>query len=229
MTTPTVDGLLRRARQDLGYSENPPGSNRNKFSDSWGQPPEPWCADAVTRWLADAGALDVPRSSYTPALAIAYADAGRFGRDPHPGAVVFFQWPGMGRIAHVGVVEGVRPDGSIVTIEGNTDEAGGRTGGKVMRKVRRANIAGYGYPKYAAAAAPARKVDRLLGITNPPMRGQDVLNVQRALNRLGNHLAETGVYDRATADLVGVFQRNRHIIERGVGPLTWQALRKKTR
>lgn len=225
----TAAGVLARARQDLGYSEDPPGSNRNKFSESWHHPPEPWCADAVTRWLEDAGALDVPQSSYTPALAIAYANAGRFGQTPRVGAVVFFQWPGMGRIAHVGLVEAVRPDGSVVTIEGNTDEAGGRTGGKVMRKVRRANIAGYGYPRYTPAAPAVARVDRLLGIANPPMKGQDVLNVQRALNRLGNHLPETGVYDRATADLVAVFQHNREINERGVGPLTWAALRKGPR
>lgn len=227
--TRTAAAALARARQDLGYSESPPGSNENKFSKSWNKLAQPWCADAVTRWLSDARALDVPQSSYTPVLAQSYADAGRYGHEPRPGAVVFFQWPGMGRIAHVGIVEAVRPDGSLIVLEGNTDEAGGRTGGKVMRKVRRANVAGYGYPRYARAIAPKPKVDRLLGITNPPMRGQDVLNVQRALNRLGNQLAENGVYDRATADLVGVFQRNRHILERGVGPLTWQALRRKTR
>src|SRR5207249_4164259 len=51
---------------------------------------------------------------------------------------------------HVGLVEAVRADSSIVTIEGNTDERGGGSGGKVMRHVRRANIAGYGYPQYAS-------------------------------------------------------------------------------
>jgi hypothetical protein len=49
-------------------------------------------------------------------------------------------------------VESVRPDGSIVTIEGNTDERVGRTGGEVMRKVRRVGIVGYSIPDYSNGA-----------------------------------------------------------------------------
>ena len=49
-----------------------------------------------------------------------------------------------------GLVEAIRDDGGVVTIEGNTDERGGSTGGKVMRHVRRANMVGFGQPKSAA-------------------------------------------------------------------------------
>lgn len=220
--------VLAAGRAQLGYREGP-GSNVNKFSAHWGKPPQPWCADSAAWVLAQGGALDVPWSSYTPHFAKAYQDAGRWGQTPKVGAVVFFEWPGMGRIAHVGIVEAVRPDGSIVVLEGNTDVAGGRTGGQYMRKVRRANIAGYGYPRYKTTAKPKTRTDRLLGLANPPMRGQDVLNVQRALNRLGNRLREDAVYKRADADVVAIFQQNRGIDERGVGPLTWQALRKGPR
>lgn len=79
------------------------------------------------------------------------------------------------------------------------------------------------------AAAAVRRTsagDRWLGLTNPPMTGQDVKNVQHALNLCGNTLAENGVYDVDTATVVGVFQEHRSIGERGVGPLTWAALRK---
>ena len=43
----------------------------------------------------------------------------RWRDDPKPGDIVFFNFPGDGvdRISHVGIVESVRPDGSIVTIE----------------------------------------------------------------------------------------------------------------
>ena len=74
--------------------------------------------------------------------------------------------------------------------------------------------------------SPTPKPDRWLGLANPPMVGQDVLNVQRALNKAGNSIPEDGVYGRITADLVALFQRNRGIKERGVGPLTWAALRR---
>ena len=72
-----------------------------------------------------------------------------------------------------------------------------------------------------------KRPDRWLGLSNPPMQGQDVLNVQNALRVAGNmNLAADGIYGVDTAGLIGLFQQNRSIGERGVGPLTWAALRK---
>ena len=118
--------------------------------------------------LAGAAAL-IPKHAYTPSGAAWFRERGQWGTQPRIGAIVYFQWPSMNRIAHVGIVESVRGDGGVVVIEGNTDSKGGRTGGKVMRQVRRANIAGYGYPAYggastlAAAAPAALDVDGELG------------------------------------------------------------------
>lgn len=80
----------------------------------------------------------------------------------------------------------------------------------------------------ASGKVPAKPVgDRWLGLHNPPMTGQDVKNVQHALVVAGNRsLKVDGVYGRSTADLIQLFQKNRGIAERGVGPLTWEALRK---
>lgn len=179
----TAADVLALARTQLGYVEGP-GSNVNKFSYYWKRPPQPWCADFVCWVLQKSGALDVPQSSYTPALYGNYQSANRSGHTPRVGSLVFFQWPDMGRIAHVGIVEEIRADGSLVTIEGNTDVAGGRTGGQVMRKVRRANIAGYGHPIYAPAVPP-----RPTGGLNPyyhrvlarGMSGSDVRAFKHAL------------------------------------------------
>lgn len=80
-------------------------------------------------------------------------------------------------------------------------------------------------PELRGRPLPA-KGDRWLGLANPPMVGQDVTNVRNALRVAGNHdLPATGPYDRAVTDLVQLFQRNRDITERGVGPQTWAALR----
>jgi CHAP domain len=144
----TAAGVLRAARSQLGVTEKP--VNRVMYNDWASVPPGPWCAAFVSWALDRAGALDIPKFVYCPTGMNAYKADGRWGRSPRIGAVAFYQWPGMGRVAHVGLVEALRSDGSIVAIEGNTDVAGGRTGGKVMRQVRRANIAGYGYPKYDA-------------------------------------------------------------------------------
>ncbi len=220
----TALDVLRRARTDLGYREG--ANNANKFSASWHKPGQAWCADAVTRWLADAKALDVPQSSYTPALADSYRKAGRFGRTPRVGAVVFFKWPGMGRIAHVGIVESIRPDGRLVVLEGNTNAAGSRTGGGVFRKVRaRSLVAGYGYPAYTATAkTAAKKGDRVLMIG---AKGQDVLNVQHALVKAGLRVAQDGQYGPGTKGAVAAFQQSHKIAASGnVGAETWAALRK---
>jgi surface antigen len=146
----TVEGVLRAARSQLGITEQPPGSNRVRYNDWAGVPPGPWCA-AFACWALDqGGALDVEKFVYCPYGVTEYAADGRYGHTPRLGATVFFQWPGEVRACHVGLVEAIRSDGSIVTIEGNTDDAGGGSGGKVMRHVRRAFILGYGYPRYDA-------------------------------------------------------------------------------
>lgn len=210
--------VLGSARKKLGYVESPPGSNRNIFSAYWKKPDQPWCADFATWALRTGGALDVPQSSYTPTLFAAYKKAGRAGNTPRVGALVFFEWPGMGRVAHMGIVESIRPDGSIITIEGNTDEAGGRTGGKVMRKVRKANIAGYGYPVYATPPKPKKKVYPTL------RKGMLNSNQVRRLQTL-LHIKVDGDFGQKTYDAVVAFQKRHRLHVDGVaGPQTLQAL-----
>lgn len=80
-------------------------------------------------------------------------------------------------------------------------------------------------------SGPGRKTpqgDRWLGLENPPMRGQDVSNVQNALKIAGKLAAKDvdGIYGRGTADALTRFQRSAGIAERGCGPETWAALRK---
>jgi hypothetical protein len=145
----TMENFLGTARTEIGYRES--GDNRTKYGNWYGMDGEPWCAMFVS-WCADrCGLLDsaVPKFAYTPSGYRWYEDRGRAGRDPRPGSLVFFQFPGMGRICHVGLVEAVLPDGRIQTIEGNTDADGSRTGGGVWRKRRSTRtVVGYGHPNF---------------------------------------------------------------------------------
>lgn len=139
---------------EIGYAESPPGSNHTKYCDWYGLT-GPWC-DMFQCWAFDragASAAIGGKFAYTPAHANWFRKNGQWGTTPKVGALVFFAW-NLGRIAHVGFVTGVNSDGSIETIEGNTDEAGGRTGGKVMRRRRNSGIVGYGYPAYDNSPAP---------------------------------------------------------------------------
>ena len=218
----SLAAVLAYARSKLGYMESPAGSNNNMFSTYWGHPAEPWCADFICWALAMGGSLDVPMSAYTPTLHQNYVNAGRGGNAPRTGAIVFFQWPGDPVIGHVGVVESVRTDGSIVTIEGNTSGEQGGNGGEVWRQVRAAYIAGYGYPNYGTAPAPApvTHVTRMLYLRNPYMQGADVAAVQRKVG-----VTADGWYGPNTTSKVRAWQGAHRLVADGVcGPLTLRAM-----
>ena len=157
---PSVAGVLARARSQLGVSESPSGSNKVLYSDWYGLR-GPWCAMFVS-WVFFHEGLPLPATeprgfAYTPSGVAWFKQQGRWHTSrPQPGDLVFFDFPGdnVNRVSHVGIVEQVLADGSIHALEGNTDERGGRTGGKVMRRARRVGIVGYGRPAWPAAPPP---------------------------------------------------------------------------
>jgi surface antigen len=145
----SAPALLNCARSQLGVKENPPNSNMVLYSKWYPMPGQPWCGMFVS-WCADQiGATDViPKYAYTPDGAQWFKDRGQWFTQPQVGDIVFFQWATSNRICHTGIVETVNSNGSINAIEGNTDESGGGSGGKVMRQSRRSYIVGYGRPTY---------------------------------------------------------------------------------
>ena len=154
MTTATQ--VLNVARGQLGYTE---GSNDwTKYGRWYGMNNTAWC-DIFTSWVgaqASGSTALIGKYAYTPAHADFFRARGRFTSSPRVGSLVFFQWAGWSRICHVGFVEAVRSDGSLVTIEGNTNLAGDRLGAGVFRqsrsgllKSRGGYIAGYGHPAYS--------------------------------------------------------------------------------
>ena len=150
---PAVQDLLNVARRELGTAENPPGSNDVKYTRWAGMVGQPWC-DIFVSWCIDQAGMKPAEGfhAYTPEHYDAFRRRGRGWPGTagiQPGDVVFYDFPGgPDRISHVGIVETVNPNGSFVAIEGNTDERGGRTGGKVMRQLRSTSVVGYGRPEY---------------------------------------------------------------------------------
>lgn len=75
--------------------------------------------------------------------------------------------------------------------------------------------------------------DRWLGLYNPPLTGQDVKNVQNVLLMAGNASVkpeyDKATYGAETSRVLNIFKENRGIVERGCGPLTWEALREYIR
>ena len=121
--------MVAMAQAEVGQAEQPPGSNNSPRiaqyrSATAGAPgPGPWCA-YFTSWLARGAGVPVgDQGQGFGSVDALYAWAQKSGRaipastgqDPKPGDLIVWD-------EHIGVVESVRPDGSIQTIEGNSSD-----------------------------------------------------------------------------------------------------------
>ena len=124
---------------ELGYIEGP-ADNETKYQKT----NQPWCG-AFVNWCAKQVGLKIPDCTYTPAGAKAFASAKRWqlvaDATPLPGDLAFYDFPadGIDRISHIGIVEEVKANGTVIVIEGNTSpdvKGDQRNGGQVCRKIR---------------------------------------------------------------------------------------------
>lgn len=154
---------------------------------------------------------------------------GQWGSTPKVGAIVYYNLSGLGRVSHVGIVEKVFSDGSWYAIEGNTDERGGRTGGKVMRKHRYSVGVGggFGYPKYGGKSSAPKSTPTYKPVKHGQMlqryvKGAPVGDVQRFLR-----LKVDNAYGDATYKAVVKWQKSHKLEADGVvGPASWKAMKK---
>lgn len=137
--------VLDFAASQIGVREQPPGSNRGPVVDEYiraaGLDPErssyPWCACFVVwsvRQATMGWAAPVRFRGSASVMGLLERNQELVVEAPEPG-VVFLHIRPDGR-GHCGFVTGLRDDGDLVTIEGNTDPAGSRTGGQVMAQRR---------------------------------------------------------------------------------------------
>lgn len=165
----TADAFLREAASEIGYREDPSGSNRTKFAKEAGHPNgAPWCASFVVAIARRVGVNLPSESAYTPTMAAGFKKENRWhAKDPKPGDLVFFDFPdSQHRIQHVGIVAEVRADGSLTTVEGNTasgDHGSQHNGGGVYRRHRTTRyVVGYGRPRFEPTPPLFAQEDMLL-------------------------------------------------------------------
>lgn len=122
------------ATAELGVSEQPPGSNdapriAQYRTATSGSGVGPWCA-YFTSWVAQQAGVPVGPNGqgigYVPTVRQWAESQGRYipagGGAPQVGDLVVFDRRGDGVLDHIGVVTGVRPDGGIDTVEGNSSD-----------------------------------------------------------------------------------------------------------
>ncbi|MCO6009632.1 CHAP domain-containing protein [Actinoallomurus purpureus] len=158
---PSAGDVLKLAQSQVGTTENAAGGS--KFNQWFMSTPyakhgvqenggsisdyanASWC-DMFVSWVGDQlGVKGMGADAFTPTHAKWFISQGRWGNVPKPGAVVFFSWSGGGvdGIDHVGLVIKDNHDGTIQTVEGNTDDA------VRVRTRTTSSVVGYGYPQYA--------------------------------------------------------------------------------
>lgn len=139
--------ILEAARAELGTVET--GENRGavlKYPSFFGRGAEPYCADFVSYVMRQSGGR--MNDPYCPSIVNQLKRDGNWKgqSNPQPGDLVLFDWDRDGVADHIGLVERVNADGTIATIEGNTENPQtGREG--VWRRTRTlGTILGFGAP-----------------------------------------------------------------------------------
>ena len=136
---------------EVGYTENPPNSNKTKYGEWFGLDGVPWCGIFVSWVYAQAGYplgnIGFLKGFAGCQTAIAhFTDTGEVVANPKPGDIVFFDWNNDGRYDHTGIFieyRGKVEDDQkefLFIIEGNTSYSNQSNGGEVMCRLRRTNI-----------------------------------------------------------------------------------------
>ncbi len=139
---------LKLAASQIGYHEDPPGSNHTKYGVWYGVDHQPWCAIFVSWVLSHVGRPF--KEAYVPTI----VDLARAGQDglsvipyqnvsaelrSHP-VLACYDWPGEspGLADHVEFVQRVVTGSTFIAVGGNTGGPGAdqSNGGEVWRNTR---------------------------------------------------------------------------------------------
>lgn len=248
----TAADIIARAKSQVGYKENPAGSNHTKFGVWYGMDHEPWCAMFVSWVFYFCGVpLKISTSkgySYCPSGVAWFKSHGlwRSSYRSQTGDVVFFNFSGGSEAEHTGIVLHNDPTKSyIITIEGNTGSTSAANGGEVAICTRpRSFVLGTGNTqgfltsstprqrkktqKKAASSAASWTTDN--GHYGHPnlkkgASSEPVKHLQQLLLKAGINIVVDGQFGDHTEVSVKKFQSFHGLTVDGVvGSYTWHAL-----
>lgn len=159
----SLSKVIETARADIGYTENPPGSNMTKYGESYGMNGVPWCVEALWFWFNQAGErmafFGGGKTASCSVLLRWYKEQGLTVpvEQVQVGDIALLNFNGKGTADHCGLVTLVdrvavtRKLLQVQTIEGNTSPSDGSqdNGGMVAEKTRYpSQIVGVCRPQY---------------------------------------------------------------------------------
>ena len=216
----TAERIVAIAQQELalGVSEIPKGSNKGARIKMYGLAtqaplryyPAPWCA-YFTSWVTKRAGTPIGWNGlgdgWVPRLRDWGRKTGIWRSAPQPGDLIAFP-------QHIGIVESIRPNGLVTTIEGNTGDA-------VLRRLRLVKSAS-GFIRVAALnppvpilSAPSDTVYRTEPVT---LTVKNAATAKRSIKRYRWDLNGDGRWDHTTT----VSQVTLAFPENGVFPLAVQ-------
>lgn len=176
MTT-TANNIIEVARSQIGVTEWPPGSNKQKYGKAYGWNGTYWCAQFV--WWCGLKAGDpnvIGKSASAAYIQEATVKKGgswamakttkadrrmSYARQAMPGDVVSFDFGAMDAVRdHVGIVERIEGD-YLICIEGNTSKNGSQSNGGMVCEQKRSyiSICSAVRPAYKKPAVSKQKLD----------------------------------------------------------------------
>lgn len=127
--------VLAVAIGEIGYHED--AGHKNKYGAWYGLDGEPWCMEFV-QWVYAQAGIPLPYKTASCGELLRWYRAHQpecVTRDPVPGCVVIFDFPGGAPTDHTGIfVE--KTDMRLTTIDGNTSGGSDANGGWVQRRTR---------------------------------------------------------------------------------------------
>ena len=147
--------IIEIAKAEIGVTESPKNSNKQKYGKEYGVNGTAWCCQFVWWVFKHAGASPLfyggGKTAWVPSVRKHYTQKGKWIRrgdgTPKPGDLIIFgNRDDSGSGKHIGIITKVTSS-TVYTVEGNTTKSGySANGGMVAAKSysrSNANIAGY--------------------------------------------------------------------------------------
>lgn len=223
--------VVKTAVAEIGVTEKPKDSNRQKYGKEYGTNGVAWCCQFVWWVFKHAGASALfyggKKTAYCPTLMNYYKKQGQFvTKDFKSGDIIFFDFNGNGQPDHVGIIEKITGD-VIYTIEGNTSVGNDSNGGQVMRRNRsKKNVLGVGRPNYDEETKET--VEVTVETLKKGSKSDNVKALQILLIGYGFDCGKYGAdgdFGSATDEAVRKYQKKNGLDVDGiVGKNTWNKL-----